>query len=64
MPRLYGRGYSHERVNEYVPDVRFGRTSIMGAMGLSGISQSAIMRKTAGIADDRLVELRKQAQAN
>ena len=37
MTRLYGRGYSHERVNEYVPDVRFERTSIMGAMGLSGI---------------------------
>jgi len=37
MTRLYGRGYSHERVNEYVPDVRFERTSIMGAMGLNGI---------------------------
>jgi len=37
MTRLYGRGYSHERVNEYVPDVRFERTSIMGAMGLGGI---------------------------
>ena len=24
--------------NEYVPDVRFERTSIMGAMGLSGIT--------------------------
>jgi transposase len=37
MTRLYGRGYSNERVNEYVPDVRFERTSIMGAIGLYGI---------------------------
>jgi len=37
MTRLYGRAPSNERVNEYVPDVRFERTSIMGAMGLNGI---------------------------
>jgi len=37
MTRLYGRAPSHERVNEYVPDVRFERTSVMGAMGLNGI---------------------------
>ena len=37
MTRLYGRAPSNERVNEYAPDVRFERTSIMGAIGLNGI---------------------------
>ena len=37
MTRLYGRAPSNERVEEYVPDVRFERTSVMGALGLSGI---------------------------
>lgn len=37
MTRLYGRAPSNERINEYVPDVRFERTSVMGAMGLNGI---------------------------
>jgi len=37
MTRLYGRAQSHERVNDYVPDVRFERTSVMGAMGAGGI---------------------------
>ena len=37
MTRLYGRAPSNERVNDHVPDVRFERTSFMGAMGLNGI---------------------------
>ena len=37
MTRLYGRAFSNERVNDYVPDVRFERTSVMGALGLCGI---------------------------
>lgn len=37
MTRLYGRAFSNERITEYVPDVRFERTSIMGVMGLDGI---------------------------
>ena len=37
MTRLYGRTFSGERVYEYVPDVRFKRTSVMGALGLNGI---------------------------
>ena len=37
MTRLYGRALSNERVTDYVPDIRFERTSVMGAMGLSGI---------------------------
>lgn len=37
MTRLYGRAPSNERVNDYVPDVRFERTSVMGALGPGGI---------------------------
>jgi transposase len=37
MTRLYGRALSGQRVNDYVPDVRFERTSMMGALGLRGI---------------------------
>jgi len=37
MTRLYGRAFSHERVNDYVPDVRFERTSVIGALGANGI---------------------------
>lgn len=37
MTRLYGRAFSNERVNDYVPDVRFERTSIIGALGLNGM---------------------------
>jgi transposase len=37
MTRLYGRALSGKRVNDYVPDVRFERTSMMGALGLHGI---------------------------
>ena len=37
MTRFYGRAPTNERVNDYVPDIRFERTSIMGAMGLDGI---------------------------
>jgi transposase len=37
MTRLYGRSFSGERVIDYVPDVRFERTSILGVLGLNGI---------------------------
>jgi len=37
MTRLYGRAFSHERVDDYVPDVRFERSSIIGALGLKGV---------------------------
>ena len=37
MTRLYGRAPSNERVNDYVPDVRFERTSMMGALSLGGM---------------------------
>jgi len=37
MTRLYGRAFKNERINDYVPDVRFERTSVMGAMGIKGM---------------------------
>jgi transposase len=37
MTRLYGRAFSNERVNDYVPDVRFERTSVIAVLGLNGI---------------------------
>jgi transposase len=37
MTRLYGRAFANERVNDYVPDVRFERTSVIAVLGLNGI---------------------------
>jgi transposase len=37
MTRLYGRALTDERINDYVPDVRFERTSFIGALGTEGI---------------------------
>jgi len=37
MTRLYGRAFKNERINDYVPDVRFERTSVMGALGIKGM---------------------------
>ena len=37
MTRLYGRAISGKRIYDYVPDVRFERTSLMGALGVNGI---------------------------
>ena len=36
MTRLYGWGLKSERVEDYVPDVRFERTSIISVIGLKG----------------------------
>ena len=46
MTRLYGRAPSNERVNDYVPDVRFERTSIIAALGLSGVSAPLAFKGT------------------
>lgn len=46
MTRLYGRAFSDERINEYVPDVRFERTSIIAAMGLDGIIAPLVYKGT------------------
>jgi len=36
MTRLYGRAFGGDRVIEYVPDVRFDRTSLVSSMRLDG----------------------------
>jgi len=46
MTRLYGRAPSNERVNDYVPDVRFERTSIIAALGLDGITAPLAFKGT------------------
>jgi transposase len=38
MTRLYGWGEKSERVDEYVPDVRFERSSIIATLGTEGIN--------------------------
>jgi len=44
MTRLYVRAYKAEGVNDYIPDVRFERTSIMLGIRLDG-TQSPFMFK-------------------
>jgi transposase len=46
MTRLYGRAFSGERLDDYVPDIRFERMSVMGAMGLGGIVAPLTYRGT------------------
>lgn len=36
MTRLYGRALKGERVNDYVPDMRFKRTSVLSSVRLNG----------------------------
>ena len=36
MTRLYGRALKGERVNDYVPDMRFKRTSVLSSVRLDG----------------------------
>lgn len=46
MTRLYGRAFSDERVNDYVPDVRFERTSVIAVLGLNGIIAPMVYKGT------------------
>ena len=46
MTRLYGWGEKHARVDDYVPDARFERTSIISAVRLSGVGASVAFRGT------------------
>ena len=46
MTRLYGRALTTERVNGYVPDVRFERTSIISALGADGVSAPIMFKGT------------------
>ena len=46
MTRLYGRALKSERVNDYVPDVRFERTSVISSMRLSGKTVPVVFKGT------------------
>jgi len=46
MTRLYGWGIKGERVEEFVPDVRFERTSIISAIGVNGFIAPMIYKGT------------------
>ena len=46
MTRLYGRAPSNERVNDYVPDVRFRRTSVLSSIRLDGTQIPIIFEGT------------------
>lgn len=46
MTRLYGRAPTNERVNDYVPDVRFERTSIISTLSLSGVKAPLTFKGT------------------
>jgi transposase len=46
MTRLYGRALKNERVNDYVPDVRFERTSIISTIRLNGEQAPFIFKGT------------------
>ena len=44
MTRLYGWAETSERVFDYMPDVRFERTSVISAIGLRGINAPIAFR--------------------
>lgn len=46
MTRLYGRAPTNERVNDYVPDVRFERTSIIATLSLTGVDAPMMFKGT------------------
>jgi transposase len=46
MTRLYGRSEKGKRVNDYVPDIRFERTSIISSLRLNGESAPFIFKGT------------------
>jgi transposase len=46
MTRLYGWGKKSERVNDYVPDVRFERTSIIATLSQEGINAPMTFKGT------------------
>jgi transposase len=46
MTRLYGWGERHVRVEDYVPDVRFERSSVLSVVCLSGVGASVSFNET------------------
>ena len=46
MTRLYGRAPANERINDYVPDVRFQRASILSTVRLDGTQVPLVFNGT------------------
>jgi len=46
MTRLHGWGNKHNRAEDYVPDARFERTSILATVRLSGVNAPVTFRGT------------------
>jgi hypothetical protein len=46
MTRLYGRAKTSERVNDYVPDVRFEQTSVVASIRLNGKQFAMTFKRT------------------
>jgi transposase len=46
LTRLYGWGEKHSRVEDYVPDARFERTSIISTVRLSGVNAPITFKGT------------------
>lgn len=46
MTRLYGRAKIGDRVNDYVPDVRFKRQSILSTVGRNGVQAPMVFSGT------------------
>jgi transposase len=46
MVPTYGWGNKSERVNDYVPDIRFKKTSIIGVLGLEGFKAKNVFKGT------------------
>jgi transposase len=46
MIPTYGWSKKSERINDYVPDVRFKKTSIIGVLGLGGLKGKLVFKGT------------------
>ena len=46
MTRIYGRAPRNERVNDYVPDIRFERTSLIATLGVGGVDATLMYKGT------------------
>jgi len=44
LTRLYGWGEKHVRVEDYVADVRFERTSVISTLRLSGVNAPLLFK--------------------
>jgi transposase len=61
MTRLYGWGLKSERVEDYVPDVRFERSSVISTLRLTGINAPIVFK--GALNGDLFTEYVKQALA-